>query len=80
MDTKIFEEPGANEVYISDGYGNRRVIVFDEDTGKYKRHWGAYGEKPTDDKVQPYDPAALRMRPASRTPVRPRATSARRIA
>ena len=56
--TKIFDDPTANEVYISDGYGNRRVIVFDEDTGKYKRHWGAYGNKPTDDKVPPYDPAA----------------------
>ena len=30
----------ANEVYVADGYGNRRVIVFDADTGAYKRHWG----------------------------------------
>ena len=50
MPTKIFEDPAANEVYISDGYGNRRVIVFDEDTGKFKRLWGAYGKKPDDDK------------------------------
>ena len=57
--TKIFEVPADNEVYISDGYGNRRVIVFDEDTGKFKRLWGAYGNKPTDDKTPPYDPAAL---------------------
>src|SRR6202521_109525 len=56
---KIFDDPAANEVYISDGYGNRRVIVFDEDTGKFKRLWGAYGNKPTDDKTPPYDPAAL---------------------
>ena len=35
----------ANEVYIGDGYGNRRVIVFDVETGKYKRHWGAYGKQ-----------------------------------
>jgi DNA-binding beta-propeller fold protein YncE len=48
MPAKIFEDPTANEVYIADGYGNRRVIVFDEDTGKYKRHWGAYGNKPDD--------------------------------
>ena len=47
MPTKIFEDPTANEVYIADGYGNRRIIVFDEDTGKYKRHWGAYGNRPT---------------------------------
>ena len=45
---KITEDPGANEVYIADGYGNRRIIVLDEDTGKYKRHWGAYGKKPED--------------------------------
>ena len=38
----------TNELYVSDGYGNRRVIVFDADTGKYKRHWGAYGNKPDD--------------------------------
>ncbi len=56
--TRIFEDVSANEVYITDGYGNRRVIVFDADTGKYKRHWGAYGNKPTDDKEPPYDPAA----------------------
>ena len=31
----------ANEVYIADGYGNRRVIVYDAETGEYKRHWGA---------------------------------------
>jgi hypothetical protein len=56
--TKIFPEPSANEVYISDGYGNRRVIVFDADTGAYKRHWGAYGNKPDDGKLPPYNPAA----------------------
>jgi DNA-binding beta-propeller fold protein YncE len=57
--TRVYEDVSANEVYITDGYGNRRVIVFDEDTGKYKRHWGAYGNKPTDDKTPPYDPAAV---------------------
>ena len=48
----------ANEVYVADGYGNRRVIVFDADTGAYKRHWGAYGKKPDDTDPGPYDPAA----------------------
>ena len=48
----------ANEVYVADGYGNRRVIVFDADTGAYKRHWGAYGAKPDDVDPGPYDPAA----------------------
>ncbi len=55
---KIFHEPAANEIYVADGYGNRRVIVFDADTGKYKRHWGAYGNKPQDGPEPAYDPAA----------------------
>ncbi len=38
----------AREVFIADGYGNRRVIVFNSDSGDYKRHWGAYGNKPDD--------------------------------
>lgn len=40
--------PKTNEVFVADGYGNRRVIVFDADTGAYKRHWGAYGKRPDD--------------------------------
>src|SRR5262245_41387125 len=55
---KIFPDPDANEIYVADGYGNRRVIVFDADSGKYKRHWGAYGNKPDDTKVPEYDPAS----------------------
>jgi DNA-binding beta-propeller fold protein YncE len=51
-------DPSSNEVFIADGYGNRRVIVFDADTGAYKRHWGAYGKKPSDEKMPKYDPAA----------------------
>ncbi len=46
--TKVWVDEAANEVYVSDGYSNRRVIVFDSNTGKYKRHWGAYGNKPDD--------------------------------
>jgi DNA-binding beta-propeller fold protein YncE len=38
----------TNELFVADGYANRRVIVFDADTGAYKRHWGAYGNKPDD--------------------------------
>ena len=59
---KIFVEPATNEAYIADGYGNRRVIVFDADTGKYKRHWGAYGEKPDDRDIGPYTPGAPPVR------------------
>lgn len=45
----IWVDPSTNEVFIADGYGNRRVVVFDGDTGEYLRHWGAYGEEPVDD-------------------------------
>ena len=54
--TKIWEDVSANEMYVGDGYGNRRVIVFDVATGKYKRHWGAYGNKPSDEKMPAYNP------------------------
>ena len=39
----------ANELYVADGYVNHRVIVFDAATGAYKRHWGAYGNRPDDE-------------------------------
>jgi DNA-binding beta-propeller fold protein YncE len=44
----MFVDGQANEVYVADGYRNHRVIVFDADTGQYKRHWGAYGFPPGD--------------------------------
>jgi hypothetical protein len=53
----LFVDVGANEVYVADGYGNRRVIVFDAETGAYKRHWGAYGNRPHDDPMPAYDPS-----------------------
>jgi hypothetical protein len=37
---------GRNEIFIADGYINKRVVVYDAATGKYKRHWGAYGRLP----------------------------------
>ncbi len=40
--------PKTNEVFVADGYGNRRVIVFDSDTGRFKRLWGAFGNVPID--------------------------------
>lgn len=45
----IFVTPKTHEVYLSDGYGNRRVIVFDAETGNFKRMWGAFGKPPMDD-------------------------------
>ena len=41
-------DAAANEIYVADGYVNHRVIVFDTTTGAYKRHWGAYGNRPDD--------------------------------
>jgi len=41
--------PATNELFVADGYINRRVIVFDADTGAFKRMWGAYGQPPDDE-------------------------------
>jgi DNA-binding beta-propeller fold protein YncE len=46
----------ANELFVADGYGNRRIIVFDATTLAYKRHWGGYGKPPNDEAQPPYDP------------------------
>lgn len=51
-------DPAANELYVADGYHNHRVIVFDAETGAFRRMWGAYGKPPTDETLGPYDPAA----------------------
>jgi hypothetical protein len=48
----------SGEMFIADGYLNRRVIVVDAKTGAYKRHWGAYGNRPSDEKLPAYDPQA----------------------
>jgi DNA-binding beta-propeller fold protein YncE len=58
LPAKTMVDPKTNELYVADGYGNKRVIVFDADTGKYKRHWGAYGNKPDDTNLGPYRPDA----------------------
>ena len=41
----------TNRMYVSDGYGNRRVVIVDAATGKYIGHFGAYGNNPIDDKA-----------------------------
>jgi DNA-binding beta-propeller fold protein YncE len=56
LPAKIFVDPKTNEAYVADGYGNHRVVVFDADTGKYKRHWGAYGNRPDDRNAGAYKP------------------------
>ena len=53
---KIFIDPSANEAYVADGYLNKRVAVIDADSGKFKRYWGAYGNKPDDKDLGRYNP------------------------
>jgi DNA-binding beta-propeller fold protein YncE len=54
----ISVDPKTDDLYIADGYGNNRVIVFDANTGKFRRQWGAYGNRPVDDDAGKYDPDA----------------------
>ena len=58
LPAKLFIDQQTNELFVADGYGNHRVIVFDAETGKYKRHWGAYGKMPNDVDQGPYKPDA----------------------
>ena len=55
---KISFDVKAQEAFIADGYGNKRVAVLDMKTGALKRYWGAYGNKPDDANLGPYDPSA----------------------
>ena len=53
---KIAFDADANEAYLADGYGNKRVAVIDMDTGELKRYWGAYGNEPDDTDIGRYTP------------------------
>ncbi len=55
---KISFDNKASEAYVADGYGNKRVAVVDMNSGKIKRFWGAYGNKPDDANLGPYNPDA----------------------
>ncbi len=55
---KVFLDEPNSEAYVADGYGNKRVAVIDMESGKIKRYWGAYGNKPSDAPLGPYNPAA----------------------
>ena len=68
----IWVDPETNEVYIADGYRNRRVVVYEGETGNYLRHWGAYGGTPDDDyDYGDRDPAGASPSPILQRP-RPR--------
>ncbi|HIL90558.1 MAG TPA: hypothetical protein EYG55_08580 [Gemmatimonadetes bacterium] len=51
-------DPDGNEVFVADGYGNKRVAVLDIQTGALKRYWGAYGNRPDDTPIPAYHPEA----------------------
>jgi NHL repeat-containing protein len=57
--TDVFVDTSAKEVYVADGYGNKRVVVFDSENGKFKRMWGAFGNPP---------PEAMAANPATPQP------------
>ena len=59
-----FVHTATNELFVADGYGNRRVIVFDADTGAFKRMWGAFGNRPVDEVPEPPKVAEDRRIPA----------------
>jgi DNA-binding beta-propeller fold protein YncE len=50
-DVDVYQK--TNELFVADGYGNRRIAVFDADTGKFKRMWGAFGKAPDTDPPAP---------------------------
>ena len=56
-DTFVHEP--TNELFVADGYGNQRVVVFDADSGRFKRMWGGFGMAP---------PASLTPNPAQSAP------------
>jgi DNA-binding beta-propeller fold protein YncE len=53
-----FVHAPTNELVVADGYGNRRIIIFDAESGRFKRMWGAFGKAPTDAAPNPALPDA----------------------
>jgi len=49
MPADMVIDPATNRLFIADGYGNRRILIVDADTGRYVGHFGAYGNNPVDD-------------------------------
>jgi len=62
MAADTFVHAKTNELFVADGYGNKRIVVFDADTGAFKRMWGAFGKEPSDAKMaKPSVPEASRI-------------------
>lgn len=47
-----FIDAATDELFVADGHGNKRIIVYDATTGEFKRMWGAYGKPPPQVNVQ----------------------------
>ena len=62
----------TNEAVVADGYGNRRIIVLDADTGAFKRMWGAFSNPPLDPPAAPAAPSASGGAPPPATQPPPR--------
>ena len=59
-DTRNFNRPSKTQVhqgelFVSDGHGNRRVVVLDANSGAFKRLWGANGGDPDDASIYAVD-------------------------
>ena len=83
-DTKNLKEPAdvvvyrkTNEAFVADGYGNRRVIVLDANTGAFKRMWGAFGNVPVDGPQAP--PPGTAATAAARRSIRSRVRRSFRV-
>ena len=50
--------PDTNELFVADGYANRRVLVLDAQTLQFKRMWGAFGNQPPPDLGRDASPTA----------------------
>ena len=57
-------DPETNELYVADGYRNRRIAVFDPETGELQRQWGAYGNAPDDDLPWEFNPEGTDQAPS----------------
>src|SRR5262245_13619273 len=66
----VFVYAKTNELFVADGYGNKRIIVFDADTGAFKRMWGAFGNVPADDAEQASGAEAAAARNPNRIPAK----------
>ena len=62
-----FVDARANELYVADGYGDQRIVVFDTNTGKFKRMWGAFGNAPTAE-MKPNPPVPQPQEPGTEGP------------